>query len=122
MARAGVAAGLVIAGLLLLVGSGGAQESFNVTYKVDRSNPQRTRISGAVANTGRVDVVDVYVTAEALDSGGKVIGRGIAFVSPNIPQGATAPFEALVPVGARAANFRVKVTSYRLGTGAEQAP
>lgn len=111
--------GLLVAVLLLLAVESAAQD-FQVTYTVDRSTPNRTRIAGSVVNTGRIDVLDVHVTAEALDAGGKVIGRGIAFVSPNIPQGSSAPFEAVIPVGT-AAKFRVQVTNYRQGLGA-QAP
>jgi len=121
MARAGVVGGLLVACLVLLAVDGAAQE-FRVTYTVDKSTPDRTRVSGAVVNAGRSDVLDVHVTAEALDGGGKVIGRGIAFVSHNIPQGGSAPFEAVIPVGSSAANFRVRVTNYRVGLGGMQSP
>jgi hypothetical protein len=120
MARAKVVGGLLVAALLLMARAGAAQD-FQVTYNVDRGTPNRTRISGAVTNISRSDVLDVHITAEALDGGGKVIGRGISFVSPNIPQGASAPFEAVIPVGT-AANFRVRVTNYRQGLGGAQAP
>jgi hypothetical protein len=111
--------GLLVAVLLLLAVESAAQD-FQVTFTADQTTPNRTKITGTVVNTGRIDVLDVHVTAEALDAGGKVVGRGIAFVSPNIPQGASAPFEALIPVGT-AAKFRVRVTNYRQGLGA-QAP
>jgi hypothetical protein len=107
---------------LVLLASASAAQDFRVTYNADRSTADRTRVTGAVANVGRADVLDVHVTAEALDGGGKVLGRGIAFVSPNIPQGASAPFEAVIPVGSAAASFRVRVTSYRMGLGAPQSP
>jgi hypothetical protein len=119
MARAGIGGGLLVAVLLLLAVESAAQD-FRVTYTVDRATPNRTRVSGAVVNEGRADVLDVYVTAEAVDGNGKVIGRGIAFVSHSIAQGGTAAFEAVIPV-ATAATFRVRVTSYRQGLGA-QAP
>jgi hypothetical protein len=121
MLRAGIAAALLLAWLLFLSTEGAAQD-FRVTFNADRSAPDRTRISGAVFNIGRADVLDVHVTAEAVDGGGKVIGRGIAFVSPSIPQGYSAPFEAIIPVGTAAANFRVRVTSFRLGLGSMQSP
>ena len=57
------------------------QESFQLRYSVDRTNPAQVRVNGTVENEARLDVVDVYVTAEALDAGGRVLGRGIAFVS-----------------------------------------
>lgn len=119
MAKAKVVGGLLVAVLLLLAREGAAQD-FQVTYTVDRGTPSRTRISGAVVNISRSDVLDVHITAEALDGGGKVIGRGISFVSHSIPQGGSAPFEAVIPVGT-AASFRVRVTNYRQGLGA-QAP
>jgi hypothetical protein len=121
MLRAGIAGALLMACLILLSSEGAAQE-FRVTFQADRSAPDRTKITGAVVNTGRVDVLDVHVTAEAVDGGGKVVGRGIAFVSPNISQGHSAPFEAVIPVGTAAASFRVRVTSYRLGLGSLQSP
>ena len=121
MLRAGIAAALLLACLILLSTEGAAQD-FRVTFNADRSAPDRTRISGAVFNVGRADVLDVHVTAEAVDGGGKVIGRGIAFVSPSIPQGYSAPFEAIIPVGTAAATFRVRVTSFRLGLGSMQSP
>jgi hypothetical protein len=121
MLRAGIAAALLLACLVLPATEGAAQD-FHVTFKADRSASDRTKISGAVVNVGRADVLDVHVTAEALDGGGKVVGRGIAFVSSNIPQGNSAPFEAVIPVGTAAVNFRVRVTSYRLGLGSLQSP
>jgi hypothetical protein len=109
--------------LALMAASVPAQGLFRITYNIDRSSPGRTRIVGHVFNDARMDVVDVYVTAEALDTGGKIVARGITFVSPNIRQGGSAPFEAAVPAPPSAANFRVRVSSYRQGfTGPEQAP
>jgi hypothetical protein len=121
MVRAGVVGGLLIASCLLLVHDVAAQD-FRVTYSVDRSRPNRARVTGEVLNTGRADALDVYVTAEALDAAGKVIGRGIAFVSHSIAQGMSASFEAVIPVKTAAASFRVRVTNYRTGLGGPQAP
>jgi hypothetical protein len=113
--------GLLVAALLLL-GHDVAAQDFGVTYSVDRSTPNRARVRGEVVNNGRADALDVYVTAEALDPGGKVIGRGIAFVSHSIAQGASASFEAVIPVKTAASSFRVQVTNYRTGLGGLQAP
>jgi hypothetical protein len=114
---------MLAAAALVLLGAAlaGAQENFRVTYNVDSSNPARTRVAGRVFNDARVDVFDVYVTAEAVDGAGKVLGRGIAFVSPQIGQGGSAAFEAVVPARG-AASYRVQVTGFRLGLGATQAP
>ncbi|HSE92561.1 MAG TPA: FxLYD domain-containing protein [Methylomirabilota bacterium] len=115
--------GLVTAALLALMAvSVAAQGPFRITYDVDRSSPGRTRIAGQVFNDTPTDVVDVYVTAEAVDGNGKVVARGISFVSPAISRGGSAPFEAAVPAPPSATNFRVRVSSYRQGLGASQAP
>jgi hypothetical protein len=117
--RVGLTA-LTALGLLILASTVSAQESFRVTYEVDTSNPGRTRVTGVVFNDARTDVFDVHVTAEALNSAGKVVGRGIAFVSAQIRQGGNAPFEALVPAK-DADKYRVRVTNFRLGM-TNQAP
>jgi hypothetical protein len=111
---------LTALGLLILGAAASAQENFRVTYDVDTNTPERTRVTGVVYNDARVDVFDVHVTAEALNSAGKVVGRGIAFVSSQIRQGGSAPFEALVPAK-DATKYRVRVTNFRLGL-ANQAP
>jgi hypothetical protein len=93
------------------------QESFQLRYNVDRTSPGQVRVNGTVVNDARVDVIDVYVTAEALDAGGKVLGRGIAFVSSSIPQHGTAPFTISIPAAQAATSFRVRVSSFRFGMG-----
>jgi hypothetical protein len=120
-ARWGVAGTLVV-GWLVLATSAAAQENFRVTYDVDRGQAERTRVAGVVFNNGRVDVLNVYVTAEALDGAGKVVARGVAFVSPTIREGGNAPFEAVVPAPATATRFRVRVTGFRLGLSGTQSP
>jgi hypothetical protein len=115
-------AGTLLAGWLVLATSGTAQEPFRVTYTVDRAQTARTRLTGVVFNDARVEALDVYVTAEALDGAGKIVARGIAFVSPNIREGSSAPFEAVVPAPPTANHFRVRVTGFRLGLGGAQSP
>jgi len=120
---AGVGRGLLVAAMLVaLVASGEAQGPFRITYNVDRSAAGRTKITGQVFNDGGTDVVDVSVTAEALDGGGKVVARGISFVSAAIRQNSSAPFEAVVPAPPTATSFRVRVSSYRPGMGFVQTP
>ncbi|MGH7390843.1 MAG: FxLYD domain-containing protein [Candidatus Rokuibacteriota bacterium] len=115
--------GLVVPALFaVMAASATAQSPFRITYDVDRSTPGRTRIAGHVFNNAPNDVVDVYVTAEAMDGNGKIVARGISFVSPAIRQGGRAPFEAAVPAPPSAVNFRVRVSSYRQGFGAQEAP
>lgn len=112
-----VALGLALS--LALAGVAAGQAPFRITYDVDRSNPRQTIVSGTVRNESRADTVDVYVTAEALDRNGKVVARGITFVSPAIPQGREASFTASVPNVPAAASYRVRVSSYRFGLGGQ---
>ncbi len=107
--------------LVAMTVAAAAQGPFRITYDVERTASGRTRISGSVFNESPTDVVDVYVTAEALDTSGKTVARGITFVSPSISQGGDAAFEALVPAPASTARFRVRVSSYRPGLSS-QAP
>ncbi len=98
-----------------------AQESFRVTYNLDRSNPEQIQITGTVFNDFMQDVFDVTVTAEALDARGKVVARGISFVSARIPGQGNAPFVCKVPAVAAAVRYRAAVSAYRAGAGT-QAP
>jgi hypothetical protein len=98
-----------------------AADPFVLRYKVERSESGPVRVRGSVINEGRLDALDVYVTAEALDGGGKVVGRGISFVSQSIPQGASVSFVVSIPAAHAAANFRVHVSSFRFGPGGTQA-
>ena len=93
------------------------QESFQLRYTVDRTTPGQVRVNGTVVNEARLDVLDVHVTAEALDAAGRVLGRGIAFVSSSIPRGGAAAFTVSVPAAQAATSFRVRVSSFRFGMG-----
>src|SRR5919201_1325519 len=104
---------LLALAVAMLAGVALAQESFRVTYNIDRSTPGRTKITGQVFNDARVDALDVYVTAEAVDGAGKVVARGISFVSPSIRQGGNASFDATVPAPPNATTFRVRVSNFR---------
>ncbi len=103
--------------LLMLAAVASAQDGFRVTHTADRSNPGQTRINGTVFNDNRLDAVDVYVTAEALDASGKTVARGITFVSPAIASGRSASFSATVPTMPGATSFRARVSSFRFGAG-----
>jgi hypothetical protein len=114
---------VVVLGLLLLSGSPvHAQASFRVIHKVDKVGSTEVEISGRVFNDARVEALQVSVTAEALNASGRVVASGIAFVSPLISEGASAPFTAKVPAVPGIARYRVAVTRYRLGLGSTQAP
>ncbi|HXH84141.1 MAG TPA: FxLYD domain-containing protein [Candidatus Tectomicrobia bacterium] len=116
---------LVLAVLLVVVAATIArgQEGFRVTYEVDaRSRPDQTRLSGRVVNERNSDVLDVSVTAEALDARGRVLARGIAFVDARIGGGESRPFVAVVPAVPGVARYRVRVSSYRTGLTDQQGP
>jgi len=117
VARRRALCAIVVVMVALVPALASGQESFQVRYNVDRTNPGQVRVNGTVVNEARLDVVDVYVTAEALDAGGKVLGRGIAFVSSSIPQRGTAPFTISIPAAQAATSFRVRVSSFRFGMG-----
>jgi hypothetical protein len=112
-------AALVVA-LVVPLASASA-EDFRITHTVDRSGAEHILITGVVFNDARQEVLDVSVTAEALDAKGKVLARGIAYVSGRIPGQSSAPFTAKVPAVASATRFRVSVSSFRAGLGT-QAP
>ena len=112
---------LVIGAVMLVPGLARAQDPFQLSFSVDRSGAGPVRITGRVVNEGPMDVFDVYVTAEAVDSGGKVLGRGITFVSASIPPRAVVTFVVSIPAAQTAATFRVRVSSFRQGIGGHQA-
>lgn len=94
-----------------------AQDPFQLSFAVDRSGAGPVKVSGRVLNESRVDVFDVYVTAEAVDTAGKVLGRGITFVSASIPPRGVVPFVMSIPAAQTAATFRVWISSFRQGFG-----
>lgn len=92
-----------------------AQDGFRITYDVDRSRPDRVRLTGRVVNDRPDDVFEVSVTAEALDARGKVLARGISYVDSRIGRGDGRPFSMSVPTVTGTTSFRVVVSSYRAG-------
>jgi hypothetical protein len=110
---------LAAAVMTLAPAVGRAEEAFQIRYTVERGGSGPVRVQGTVVNDARLDVYDVYVTAEALDAAGKVIGRGIVFVSGSIPARGSAPFVISIPAAQNAANFRVRVSSFRYGAGVQ---
>ena len=112
---------LVIGAATLVPGLARAQDPFQLTFSVDRSGAGPVKITGRAVNEGSMDVFDVYVTAEALDGAGKVLGRGITFVSASIPPRVSVPFVISIPAAQTAATFRVRVSSFRQGIGHQQA-
>lgn len=106
---------LVLVLVLGLASTALAQDGFRITYEVDRSRPDQARLVGRVVNDRGSEVVDVSVTAEALDARGRVLARGITFVDSRIGNGDSRPFVAVVPVVPGVARYRVRVSSFRPG-------
>lgn len=110
-----IAAALVVAAVASLP----AQETFRVTFEVDRTNPEQTQVTGTVYNESLQEMLDVSVTAEALDARGKVVARGITYVTSRIPGRGSVPFLAKVPSVPGAVRYRASVSSFRPGMGAQ---
>jgi hypothetical protein len=96
------------------VADGQAPGPFRLTHVVDRSSQSQVTVTGRIFSDARADAIDVYVTAEALDSAGKVVASGVSYVGA-IASGSSAAFVIKVPGGRPAATFRVLVTSFRFG-------
>jgi hypothetical protein len=112
---------VIAAGLGLSVEPARAQNGFRVTYDVDRTRPERARVTGRVVNERSEDVFEVSVTAEALDAKGKVLSKGIAYVDSKISRGDSRAFSMSVPTVAGTTDFRVVVSTFRAGM-APQGP
>ena len=91
---------------------------FRVTYNVDKTGPTNVELSGQVYNDNPMDAVDVYVNAEAVDSGGKVVAQGIPYVGI-VRSRSSASFKARVPVVPNATGFKVGINSFRFSLGRE---
>ena len=87
---------------------------FRITHSVEKGTQAQVAITGRVYNEARSDAIDVYVTAEALDAGGKVVASGVSYVG-SVASGSSTAFVVKVPSARTAASFRVLVTSYRFG-------
>ena len=100
---------------ILVAGDAAAQDGFRITYDVDRTRPERARVTGRIVNERADDVFEVNITAEALDGKGKVLARGITFVDSRISRGDARSFSLSVPTVPGTTNFRVGVSSFRAG-------
>jgi hypothetical protein len=106
---------IVVVLALVVVSPVLAQAGFKITYDVDRSRPERARLTGRVVNERADDVFEVSLTAEALDDRGKVLARGITYVDSRIARGDARPFSMSVPTVPGTSSFRVVVSSFRAG-------
>jgi hypothetical protein len=99
------------------------QGHFRITYTPRPREAAGVTLDGRVFNDADIDVLDVWVTAEGLDTSGKVLATGITFVSFVIPRHGSATFLAKLPVaqGKDIRSFHLTVTSYR-DAAAAQSP
>ena len=98
-----------------------AQANFRITYNVDRTGPTHVQLVGEVFNDASIDVIDVHVSAEALDASGKRLAQGITWVGP-IRARSSASFAARVPAVRGATGFKVTVNSFQFGLGRGESP
>jgi hypothetical protein len=87
---------------------------FRLTHTIDKGTQAQVTVTGRVFNDARSDAIDVYVTAEALDAGGKILASGVSYVG-TVAAGSSTAFVIKVPSARAAANFRVVVTSFKFG-------
>ncbi len=111
----------MVAAAVVLVTATGAwgQPGFRLTWTVGPTEAGQTRVAGVLYNISHTDVVDVYVTAEALDAAGRVVASGISYVAGLVPERGSAPFVAKVPVVAGTTAYRVRVSAFRQGFGSQ---
>jgi hypothetical protein len=102
--------------ILLVVAPAAAQPPapFRITHSIDKGAQAQVTVTGRVFNDARADAIDVYVTAEALDGGGKILASGVSYIG-TVTAGGSTGFVIKVPSARAAANFRVLVTSFRFG-------
>jgi hypothetical protein len=105
--------------LLLVAAPAAAQDGFRIAYETDASRPERVRLVGTLTNERPTDVFEVSVMGEGLNQGGKVVAKGIAYVDSRVPRGASRPFAISVPAVAGVVRYRVVVSTFRAGLGAE---
>lgn len=108
--------------MLLSAGPSSGQGRFRITYTPRSPEAASVTLDGRVYNDADLDVLDVWVTAEGLDTSGKVLATGITFLIV-IPRHGSATFVAKLPVPREkhVDTFHLAVTSYR-DAAAAQAP
>jgi hypothetical protein len=104
----------VVVALAALPAAAQQPSPFRITHTIDKGSQPQVTVNGRVFNDARADAIDVYVTAEALDSAGKIVASGVSYVG-TVAVGNSAPFAIKVPAARNATSFRVLVTSFRFG-------
>ena len=111
---------IILAVCLVLLGVGLATaQPFRITFRRGRDEPSSVVLMGDVANDGLRDLVDVWITAEAVNAGGHVVGRGIVFVTFFLPGRGTTPFTVKLPRVEEPRSFRLSVSSFRYASGVQ---
>ena len=105
--------------LVLLDAALATAQPFRITFERQRDEPTSIVLKGQVFNDGARDIVDVWVTADALDAEGKAVGRGIAFVASFLPGRGGTAFTVKLPRVERAHSFRLFVSSFRYAAAAQ---
>jgi hypothetical protein len=112
--------GIILAVCLVLLGVGLAiAQPFRITFRRGHDEPSSIVLQGEVFNDGSRDLVDVWVTAEALNAGDQVVGRGIAFVTSFFPGRGVMTFTVKLPRVEEAQSFRLVVSSFRYASGVQ---
>jgi hypothetical protein len=106
--------------LALAVTTAAAQTGFRVAHRVANTTPTHVEVAGSVHNEARAEAVDVSVTVEAVGPGGKVLARGITFVTSRLPEHASASFTAKIPAVSGVTGYRATVSSYRFVPGLQR--
>lgn len=108
------ALGISVALCIVLLGVGlAAAQPFRITFRREPDEPSALVLAGDLANDGGRDVVDVWVTAEAMNAEGKVVARGLAFVTAMLRGRSSTPFTVKLMRVPEAQAFRVAVSSFR---------
>ena len=120
--RVRIPVGIILAMCLVLLGVGVATaQPFRTTFQRERDEPSSIVLMGEVFNDGLRDIVDVWVTADARNAEGKVVGRGVAFVTSFLRGGGTTTFTVKLPRAEQTHSFRLVVSSFRYASR-EQSP
>jgi hypothetical protein len=112
MLRAALSLGLFTV-VLLLAARGMGEGPFHITYTPRARETQSIMLDGRVFNDSDREVLDVWVTTEALNPAGKVLATGITFVGSSVPSRGSVAFVAKLPYVEGAQSFRLAVSSYR---------
>lgn len=111
---------IILAACLLLLDAGRATaQPFRIVFERTNDDPSSIVLVGRVFNDGFRNVVDVWVTADALNADGKAVSRGVAFVTSFLPGHSAAMFTIKLVRAEQAESFRLAVSSFRYASGVQ---